>query len=861
MRLTLIIITFLFCAACQGQTLLKKQVALERKEGTVAEFLDDLNKLPGITISYSSRVVGLSKKVQLKGQEKTVSDFLETILQGQAVKFVEQQEKIFLVPEEKSKSRYTISGYITDKKSGERMIGASIFIPSLRGGTTSNTYGFFSITLERGAIEMLVTHTSFLSWSAAFELEADTSINIEMEPNATLSELVIVNAESRYRSYNRTITGKTDISPTFIKSVSALMSEPDVLKALQLLPGIQAGNEGTSGLIVRGGSSDQNLILLDGAPVYNATHAFGLFSVFNADAVNNVEVLKSGFPASYGGRLSSVIDVHMKEGDKYNYHGEGGLGFIFSKFSFEGPIKKGKSSFLVALRRTYADLFLVPIFKLTDGDVKMVPFFTDLNVKANFPAGDKDRFYFSFYMGQDKMRVVEDYSHDDDTSSTHYRYDAGFSWGNITAMTRWNHEFSKKLFSNFTFTYSRYRFKSWDFYKEEIDRPQSVFQEEKSYFSGIRDWGIRADMDYLPAPGHFVKAGMSATWHRYRPGVNYFFERDQVVRYDKQVENHSMHAGEFDAWVEDNVRISEKMKTNIGVRYSAFVLNGKMFSVFQPRFNWLFNLNEKWSVRTSAGRMNQFIHLLTNNSLGLPTDLWVPVTQRLPPQTSLQASAGVGYDHDKSIAFSIEAFYKKLGNLIEYTDGSVFFNAYDNWEDMVETGTGKSYGVEMLAQKKKGKLTGLASYTLSRSTRRFENINDGKEFPFRYDRRHEIKMSAVWRPSLRFEMAANWFLSSGLAISLPDSWYYDPNTQRYLDIYENRNNYRMPAYHRMDLSFRFMKQKRKYLRTWVVSIYNVYNRFNPFYMEPEGSANNNNSKFRAVAIFPILPSVSYQFKF
>lgn len=849
------------CAACQGQTLLKKNISLERKEGSVAEFLDDLNKIPGITISYSNRVVNLSKTVQAKGDEKTLGDYLQTILQGQRVKFVEQQEKIFLVPDEKTKEKYTISGYITDQKNGERMIGASVYIPSLQGGTTSNTYGFFSITLESDSITLLVTHASYQPWALHFLLQTDTVMQVAMEQNIMLNELVIINAEARNRTYNRTLVGKTDISPAFMKSAPALLSEPDVLKTLQLLPGIQAGNEGSAGLMVRGGSADQNLILLDGAPVYNATHAFGLFSVFNADAVNNVEILKSGFPASYGGRLSSVVDVHMREGDKYNYHGEGGIGLIFSKFSFEGPIKKGKSSFLVALRRTYADILGTPIQKIIDEDIMITPFFTDLNVKANFPSGKNDRFYFSFYLGQDKLKVKEEYTQSNDTSTAYFLNDAGFSWGNITAMARWNHVFNKKLFSNFTFTYSRYRFNTWNYMEERFSRPQSTFQEEQKYFSGIRDWALRADIDFLPSPDHFVKGGVSATMHRYRPGVSYFLERDASVRIDKQIDNHSLNAGEFDAWIEDDIRLGERMKTNVGIRYSLFAVNGKIFSLVQPRINWLYKFNEKWSARASAGRMNQFIHLLTNNSLGLPTDLWVPVTERLPPQTSDQVAAGVVYNHDQSIGLSIEGFYKKLDNLIEYTDGSVFFNAYDSWEDMVETGTGKCYGIEWLLQKKKGKWTGLVSYTWSRSTRQFDNINDGKEFPFRYDRRHEFKITAAWRPSSRFEASANWFLSGGNNISLPYEWYYDSYMGRYVDIYDTRNNYRLPAYHRLDLSFRFIKQKRKHTRSWVISLYNAYNQFNPVYMEPEGLGEYNNLEFRAVSIFPILPSFSYQFKF
>lgn len=860
MKKSLVFIYLLICFACQGQSLLNKPMSLQRKEGTVAEFLDDLNKQPGVSISYSSNVVRLDRKVFVSGDEKTVAEYLQSILQGQRIRWFEQRDKIVLVPDDRAKNKFTISGFITDKKSGERMIGASVFIPSLRVGTTSNTYGFFSITLERDSFELQVSYAGYYTWSARLFLENDVTLQIGIEPNTMINELVIVNAEAKPRSQNRTLTGKSDISSNFIKSISALMSEPDVLKSLQLLPGIQSGNEGSAGLIVRGGSSDQNLILLDGAPVYNATHAFGLFSIFNADAVNNVEVLKSGFPASYGGRLSSVVDVHMKEGDKYNYHGEGGVGLIFSKFSFEGPIKKGKSSFMVAGRRTYVDLFLTPILKWSE-DVITIPYFSDLNVKANFPVGNKDRFYFSFYTGQDKLNQKDDYVETNDSSKIISRYHAGFSWGNITAMMRWNHVFSKKMFSNFTFTHSRYRFNTWENTDESESNPQSSYIEHKKYISGIRDWAARVDIDYLPDPNHFVKAGVAATWHRYQPSVSYFFENDGALLVDQRIENHSQESGEYDAWIEDDIRISEKMKTNIGARYSLFTVKGKNFSVFQPRINWLYKLNDKWSIKSSFSSMNQFIHLLTNNALGLPTDLWLPVTQRVPPQTSIQVSAGTSYDHDKSLVLSMEVYYKRLKNVIEYTDPSVFFNAYDNWEDMVIIGKGRTYGIEWFAQKKKGKWTGLASYTLSRSTRQFAEINEGKEFPFRYDRRHELKTAVVYKPSNRFEISANWFLMSGIVVTLPNGWYYDPYTGRYVDIYESRNNFRLPVYHRLDVSLKFIKQKKKYQRTWILSVYNVYNRLNPLYLEPEGTGSDNKIQFTAVSIFPFLPSVSYQVKF
>jgi outer membrane receptor for ferrienterochelin and colicin len=857
-----LIILLLAAAACHGQSLLKTPVTLSRQSGTALEFLEDLNRVPGVTISYSSAIVDLKKNIKLSGQEKTVEDVLKAICSNQPVKYVEQNGKIFLVTTLPPKKKYTVSGYISDKQSGERLIGASIYLPGRNIGTTSNIYGFYSITLEQDTVPLQISYAGYYTTIAPIRIQSDHTMHIELEKNVVMNEMVVVQA-TKNQTPERTLTGKTDINSSFVKSVPALLGEPDVLKTLQLLPGIQAGSEGTSGLNVRGGSADQNLILLDGVPVYNASHAFGLFSIFNADAVNNVEVLKSGFPSSYGGRLSSVVDVHMKEGDKYDYHGEGGVGLVFSRLTLEGPLKKGRSSFLVSGRRTYVDAFLTPIQSINKSENRVRPFFTDLNIKANFPTGLKDRIYFSLYMGQDRLNVKDKYSYNDpvDHSSSSYRDEYGFSWGNTTAMTRWNHVFNKKTFSNFTFMYSRYRFKVNNLEEENQINPTYFTQARNKYFSAIRDWSMKADFDYLPSPDHFLKAGISATLHKYEPGITTIYRNDDGREANVHIDQLSTNSGEYDAYVEDDIRLSQNMKTNIGVRFSAFTVKGKLFTALQPRMNWLYNLHNGWSISASYGKMNQFIHLLSNTSLGLPTDLWLPVTKKVPPQSSQQVAAGASWNYDKSLVFSMELYYKTLKNVIDFTERTVFFNPYDNWEDLVESGTGKAYGMEWLMRKRKGKLTWLTSYTLSKSTRRFPTINNGQSFPYKYDRRHEIKLALVWQKSKKFEVSALWYYTTGYAITLASAEYYDPNVNYMVEIFDSRNNFRMPDYHRLDLSFRFIKQKRKYLRSWVVSIYNVYDRFNPFYLLEYSGPDAKKSEYDGISVFPFFPSISYQFKF
>jgi len=861
MKCRLLLLLLLVSCSCLSQTLLDQPVSLSRRSGSVGEYLKDLTD-EGIQISYSSAVVNTEERVRLDGQEKTVGDVLRAILKNQALRIAERNGRILLIATRDVKKKYTISGFITDKKSGERLIGASVFLPGKRLGTTSNVYGFYSITLEEDTLDFQVSYSGFVTYFASIHLVKDLQVDIQMEPAVIINEPVIVNSEGRKNVASRAV-GKNDVSSGFIKSLPSLMGEADVFKSLQLLPGVQGSNEGSSGLNVRGGSPDQNLILIDGVPVYNASHAFGLFSVFNADAVNSVEIIKSGFPASYGGRLSSVIDVHMKEGDKYELHGEGGIGLVFSKLTIEGPIRKGKSSFLLSARRTYFDLLFDAALDASDAQAEFKPFFSDINAKANFPVGKNDRIYFSLYLGKDSYRSSDWYDNYDDSIHIRTTYTQAFSWGNITGLVRWNHVLSKKMFSNLTLTYSRYRFRNRTSEERESNVAHYGFLSDQRYFSGIQDLNFKMDVDYLPSPNHFIKMGFSSILHHYEPGISSFRQRDTVIKVDTEVDNHSLYALETDMYVEDDVRISPRMKMNAGLRFGSFLVKQKFMASLQPRLNLVFKLHDRWSLKASAGTMRQFIHLLANSNLGLPTDLWLPVTRRVPPQKSVQFTTGAVYRHDKSLEASMEVYYKDMKNVIDYSEGSAFGSAYNNWEDMVEIGSGKAYGIEWMLQKRKGKVSGLVSYTLGKSTRTFAAINDGKSFPYKYDRRHEVKTAVIWKPSQKFELGANWLFSTGNAISLPEAYYYDPFTNRYVDIYTARNNFRMPNYHRLDLSVKFTKQKKRHLRIWTFHIYNAYNHFNTFfiYKGEDILGSPGDVHFREVSVFPIIPSFSYQFKF
>jgi outer membrane receptor for ferrienterochelin and colicin len=752
--------------------------------------------------------------------------------------------------------KFTINGIVTDKKSGERLSGASISIVNRSMGTTTNAFGFYSITLPADTLLLRVSYTGYRSYTDSFLLAADRGLDITLELIRN-EEVVTVKASRKADIQNRTQMSQIDLPVETIKSLPAFLGEADVLKAIQLLPGIQAGTEGSSGIYVRGGGPDQNLILLDGVPVYNAAHLFGFFSVFNADALNGVDVMKGGFPARYGGRLSSVIDIRMKEGNKNELHGEGGIGLIASRLTLEGPLgKKKKSSFMVSGRRTYFDLFMRPLSKAaSDGEFSAGYFFYDLNAKANFELGKKDHLYVSGYFGNDKFSGKGTSTYNQNDQQT---YTAGLKWGNLTAVTRWNHLFNKKLFGNLTLHYSRYNFDISNEQRYKTSAGTETYLQK--YFSGIRDWSLRYDFDYLPSPNHFIKAGISSTWHYYKPGAvqskikTAGFNEDTILKY------RFIDAREFDAYIEDDVRLSKNFKANIGLHWTGFNVQNKFFNSIQPRMSMRYLLTADMSVKASYARMNQYIHLLTNSGLGLPTDLWVPVTEKVPQQVADQVALGWAYNYKNGYEVSVEGYYKKMNNIIEYAEGASYINATSNWEDKIEVGKGWSYGGELFVQKKKGRTTGMMGYTLSWTNRQFENLNFGKTFPYKYDRRHDFKVAVVHKLSKKFEISGEWIYGTGQAVSLPVATYLDNNNQQ-VEVYQGRNGFRMAPYHRLDIGMKFWKQKKKYERAWVIGIYNVYNRQNPFFIYRTENSSGTQPVFNQVALFPIVPSISYQFKF
>ncbi len=765
--------------------------------------------------------------------------------------------------------RYTISGFVREAVSGESLIGVNIYLPAGKTGTVTNTYGFYSITLPPSdSVVLVFSYVGFATQTIRLTLNKDIELNAELKPSVLLDE-VFVSAERMERQIESVRMSTIELQAAQIKSVPSLLGEKDVLKVLQLMPGVQKGSEGSSGIYVRGGGPDQNLIILDDAIVYNASHLFGFFSLFNGDALKSVELTKGGFPARYGGRLSSVLEMNMKEGNKEEWHGEGGIGLISSRVTLEGPLKKGKSSILLSGRRTYADLIIYPLL----GEEKTGYYFYDFNAKINYDFGRKNKLYLSGYFGDDRFYIK--------SNTNSVKENAGLKWGNATATLRWNHLFTNKLFSNVSAIYSNYSFGIYDEYK--------VIQENKDYYaeyySGIRDFTLKFDMDYIPNPDHWIKTGAISILHRFNPHA--FVEEDK---------SHNIHQREFEHsdglesgfYIEDAWQPLQTLKLNAGGRFSHFLATKKHYYHFEPRLSVAWRLHNNFALKGSYASMNQYIHMISNTGISLPTDLWVPATDRIRPQQSRQVALGLVKDFSRhDLTFSVEGYYKTMKNNLGYKEGATFL-AIDNpeggsgvnWEDNVTEGRGWSYGVELLLQKKTGRLSGWIGYTLSWTQLQFDSINFGKKFFARYDRRHDISIVSIYKLNSHITLSGTWVYGTGNAITLPVSDYFisphlpvpDPSNPimsggyingLFASDFGNKNSFRMGSYHRLDLGIQFRKQKKRGERTWEISVYNTYNRKNPFFYYTDNEIRNGRKYgfLRQVSLFPVIPSITYSFKF
>jgi hypothetical protein len=787
-----------------------------------------------------------------------------------------------------AQKKYTISGYITDKNNGESIVGVNIYSKALNLGVTSNTYGFYSLTLPQGIYDISFTFIGYQKQVKNFNLNSAVTHDVEFELSSINIQEIVVTGEKNI--VEKTQTSMIDVPIEQIRTIPALLGEVDILKAIQLLPGVQS-SEGSSGFYVRGGGPDQNLILLDGVPVYNASHIGGLFSVFNADAIKNVRLTKGGFPARFGGRLSSVLEIDMREGNMKEFKGDATLGLISSKLTLEGPIIKDRTSFIVSGRRTYADLLAGP-FMPASTDLTL--YFYDLNAKINHKISKNDRVYLSAYMGNDAFGVDFDGSQEGKgeggESSENGILNFGLGYGNLTSTLRWNHLFSDKLFSNTTLTYSRYSFNTNFGLTSDNTNENTAINFD--YLAGIEDLGGRIDFDYMPNPNHDIKFGTSYTYHHFFPGevnqniniqssdTSRNFSLDTTLNFSGNTNVHEMFF-----YAEDNVKITSRLKANIGLHIGYYSLannsstnniglidkiNDKNNLSFQPRVSARYLLSENWSLKASYAKMEQNIHLLSNSSVGFPSDIWVPALESVPPQKSKQWAGSVStLLFQGAYELSLEGYYKTMGNLITYKAGYSNLESTEAWENAVETGgEGKAYGAEIFLQKKKGKTTGWIGYTLSWADRRFDNINFGEWYSYKYDRRHDFSLVISHKFNDKWDVGATWVYGTGNAITFPQGVYtgmpqISPWDEQvavdFVESYGNRNSTRLPAYHRLDFGVNKHKKRNKWDSTLSLGAYNVYNRKNPFFAYLAYEDNQRVAK--QVSLFPIIPSISYRIQF
>ena len=764
-----------------------------------------------------------------------------------------------------AQNRYTINGYIKDSSSGESVIGASLTVNNKN--VTSNQYGFYSITLSEGEYNVLVSHVSYRSLTFHLSINKNIEHNIFLSPAAAALNEVVVYSRRRDMNVRSAQMGQVDLSVSRIKNIPAFMGEVDILKTIQLLPGVRNAGEGNAGFYVRGGGPDQNLILLDEAVVYNTGHLFGFFSIFNSDAIKNVTLVKGGMPAQYGGRLSSVLDVSMKDGNSNRFQAEGGIGLIASRFSVQGPLIKNKASFIVSARRTYADALAKPFIKRTSNFYGSGYYFYDLNAKINYRFSEKDRLYLSGYFGRDVFTF----------NNSELSFNANIPWGNSTATIRWNHVFGPKLFANTSLVYNDYHF--------SFGAAQNNFNIKLS--SGIRDGNAKVDFDYYPTSQHLLKFGAQVTYHKFIPNVT-SGRQDSVVF--NPVSDGEKFAIENAAYIQDDWDISEKFRINYGLRWSAFTQIGPYtrytrddnqnktdstvygnfekiinYNGLEPRFTMRFAAGTSTSIKASVTRNLQFIHLVSNAGTTLPTDLWVPSTFRVKPQLSWQYAAGVFKNfNNNEFETSVELYYKDMQNQIEYREG--YTPGLSDPEEEFVFGKGWSYGAELFVNKARGRFTGWIGYTLSWTWRKFPALNNGLKYPAKYDRRHDLSVVGNFELNNKWKLSGVFVYGTGNATSLPERFYFINGilTQEYSSI----NKYRLKPYHRIDLSAIYTpvpKKKRKLEHYWVFSVYNAYSRMNPYfvYFNQTGDPLNGTLKIEArqVSLFPILPSITWNFKF
>lgn len=881
----IIFLIFLFTCIQLHTNAKEKTITLSAKKVNLKTILADIEAQAAVTFSYESSLLEGLPPITFSCKKETLKGCLDSLFINLPLIFRLTDNFIIL---KKKPKQYTISGFVMDI-SKETLLNASVYDTQAARGVTSNSYGFYSLTLHPGTVNLTCSYVGYKPFNKEFTLSGDTVIHITLEGQPSLNEIVVEGRNPKTEVLNSRMS-RLELTSADIKSTPTLFGEADLVKTLQLLPGVSAGTEGLAGMYVRGGNNDENLFLIDGNPVYQINHLGGIFSAFNPEAVKSMDFYKGSFPSRYGGRLSSVVDVRTKDGNMKEFHGSASIGLIAANLSLEGPIIKDRTSFNIAVRRTYLDVFTAPAFAIINkknksGDKFNFRYaFHDINAKINHKFSDRSRLYLSLYSGEDVLKTkFEEWNIRDDYKQLRSRDNASLNWGNLISSLTWNYVFNNKLFGNMSLVYSKYRSKisydNGDIYKEN-ELPQGNSRAIRSH-SSIEDIGYRMDFDYIPSPIHHFRFGSDYLFHTFRP--EYFSKKTVLVDNkipeitDKIYSDQRLHANEFSLFGEDDITLSSRLQANIGLRFSLFNIGQKTYSSLQPRASVRYLMGKDWSVKASYSRMSQYVHLISSTYLSLPTDNWAPVTENIKPMLSDQVSAGAYYRLNRTFNFSIEGYYKTMNNILENKDGSALMPSFSQWDQKIVSGKGRSYGVEFMARKEAGKTTGWIGYGLTWADRQFKEINHGSRYPAKFDNRHKVNIVIAHKLSKRVDINLSWVYATGNRVTIaleqyngaqPPGTEYSNSNYSY-DYIKERNNVKLADYHRLDLGLNIYRPKKNgRMGIWNISIYNVYNRLNPFMINkttvPDKSSNTPEKEktvFQQIGILPIIPSISYTYKF
>lgn len=870
-------------SALSAQGILEQKVSIRLENSSLEEAFYQLSDVQGISFSFSNQLLG-DRKIDLQVEDQPLKEVLSLLLNGTDLGYHIIEEQVVI--QKIASPVFTLHGYVKDEASGEGLIYASVVDLYSGKGTETNAYGYFSLKLKEGPVALQVSYLGYTIYLMDFRLNQNQRLSIWLQPLLTPLETVEVVDTLSDADPNHTSEMRHAMLPVQdIERLPTFGGESDLLRLTHLMPGVQTGTDGVGGLHVRGGDNGQNLILIDGAPLYNSSHGAGLFSIFNSHAIRSAQLIKGSFPARYGGRVSSILDVRTKEGNLSRFSTKGDLGLLSGRLSIEGPIVPNKSSFFISGRTSFIDWYLRPLtinLKRKQGEDGFIDYrFHDINVKANYSLGDKDKLYLSYYSGADHYTnsgESVDSLHRISGSGerldylAYYPYTEKTEWANQATSLRWHRLINDQLSAEFLAFYSSFNVQiDYSTADSLVDVSYQTLVrrslEQTLYQSQITDAGIKADFDWAPIPNHYIRFGALASHHSYLPGALEYVEDLEKKDDDPPLlQSNQVMSQEFGLYVEDDIQL-DKWRFNIGLRAAGFWVQQRNYVSLEPRLSAQRQLNKHLQLSTYWGKMTQFLHLLSNASLGLPTELWVPATRNIPPQRAWQSGLALDYIFSAQWGVGIETYYKRMENLLSYSEGIDYLA---DWESNVTMGKGDAYGVELLLRKRKGALQGWLAYGLAKADRRFELLNNGTSFPYKYDRRHDLKVVAIYKASDWLDLSANWILSSGFALSLPRSQYElvlpDGSSIDVLD-YGERNAFRMPIYHRLDVGAVFHFNTDEVSHQLHFGVFNLYNRQNPLYYNLKTSYVHDGNKlkpqigFVPVPLIPLLPSLRYSIKF